>query len=179
MALKGTFNGFEGLGAAGAWNGSGLEYFTSAKANDVRQALYMASNGAFGRSIPIGGSRTIGQRVLGVIDALDAIEFTVDNSSSYVSGSSGLTVPIGVLVRVENAALSVTPRIYNKTTSAVATTSGGAACAATAEDYSGTDQRQTLLLTLQAGVNVYKLQFTASTRSYQFWGQGWRSLYIG
>lgn len=179
MGLKGTFNGFEGLGAAGAWNGAGGEFFQSTEANNLRQALYMAANGPFCRSVPIGGSKTTGLRALGVIDAVDAIEFTVDNTTSYVSGSSGLTVPINVLVRVENAALSVTPRIYNLTTAAAATTSGSAACAATADDYSGTNQRQTLLLTLQSGVNVYKLQFTASSLSYQFWGIGWRSLYIG
>lgn len=178
MALKGKFQGLEGLGTGGIWIGDLTERFSASRINELRQALYLFAAGTFHRSVPIGGSKSRGLMFSGTIDALDAVEFEVDNTSNGVSASDGLVVPVTVHLRVENAALAVTPRIYNVTQAAVATTTGGAACAATAEDYSGTDQRQTLLLTLQTGVNVYKLQFTATSASYQFWGQGWRSLYI-
>ncbi len=178
MSLKGSFEGLEGLGPGGVWLGDLTEYFSATKVNQLRQALYLFAAGTFHRSVPIGGSRTRGLRYSGVIDALDAVEFEIDNTSNGVSDSDGVQIPITVLVRVENDTIAVTPRIYNVTTSAAATTTGGAPCFATDEDYGGTDQRQTLLLTLQAGVNVYKLQFTSTDSTYQFWGQGWRSLYI-
>ena len=178
MALKGTFDGLEGLGLGGMWLGDLTEYFSATKVNHLRQALYLFAAGTFYRSVPIGGSRSCGLRYSGVIDAVDAVEFEIDNTANGVSDSVGVQIPITVLARVEHISIAVTPRIYNVTLGAVATTTGGTACAATAEDYSGTDQRQTLLLTLQTGVNVYKLQFTATDSTYQFWGQGWRSLYI-
>lgn len=178
MALKGSFQGLEGLGTGGAWLGDLTERFSATRINELRQALYMSAAGTFHRSVPIGGSKTRGLIATGVIDAIDAVEFEIDNSSNAVSASSDITVPIVVHVRVEHTAVAVTPRIYNITQDAVAVTTGEAACNATAEDYSGTDQQQTLLLTLQTGVNVYKLQFTSSGSEYQFWGQGWRSLYL-
>lgn len=178
MALKGKFEGLEGLGPGGAWIGDQTEYFSATIINQLRRALYLFAAGTFARSLPIGGSKTRGLRYAGTIDAVDAVEFEIDNTSNAVSSSAGLQVPITVLVRVENAAIAVTPRIYNVTQAAEATVTGAAPCTATAEDYSGTDQRQTLQLTLQTGVNVYKLQFTATDATYQFWGQGWRSLYI-
>lgn len=178
MSLKGSFVGLEGLGPTGAWLGDLTERFGAPRLNELRSAVWMFGAGTFHRSVPIGGSKTRGLMAAGVIDAIDAIEFEVDNTSSFVMGSTGVLVPITVLVRVENAAVAVTPRIYNVTMAAEATTTGGAACNATAEDYSGTDQRQTLLLTLQTGVNTYKLQFTSTGSASQFWGQGWRSLYI-
>lgn len=178
MSLKGKFEGLEGLGTGGIWVGDQTEYFSATIVNQLRRALYLFAAGSFYRSVPIGGSKTRGLRYAGVIDAIDAVEFEIDNSSNAVSTSDGVTVPITVLVRVESASIAVTPRIYNITQAASATVSGAAACNATAEDYSGTDQRQTLLLTLQTGINRYKLQFTATDSTYQFWGQGWRSLYI-
>lgn len=178
MGLKGTFDGLEGNGAGGVWIGDRTEYFSMVRVNAIRQAIYMSAAGTFHRSVPIGGSKSRGLLYAGTIDALDAVEFEIDNTSAAVSGSDGLVVPITVHVRVENAAIAVTPQIYNLTQSAVADTDGGEPCVETAEDYSGDTQRQTLLLTLQTGVNVYKLQFLSTGSSYQFWGQGWRSLYL-
>lgn len=177
MAITGAFVDLRGNGSGGAWIGDLSERFSASRLNEVRAALNLCGGGTFHRSMPIGGSQTRGQIVSGVIDALDAVEFEIDNTSNFVSASD-ILVPITVKVRVENVSLAVTPRIYNVTQAAEATTTGGAACNATAEDYSGTNQRQTLFLTLQTGVNVYKLQFTATGAAYQFWGHGWRSLYI-
>jgi hypothetical protein len=178
MSLKGKFEGLEGRGTGGTWIGDLTEYFSATIVNQLRRALYLFAAGTFHRSVPIGGSKTRGLRFAGTIDAIDAVEFEIDNTSNAVSSSDGLHVPITVLVRVENASIAVTPRIYNVTQAAEATVTGAAACVAIADDYSGADQRQTLLLTLQTGLNVYKLQFTATDSTYQFWGQGWRSLYI-
>lgn len=178
MSLKGPFVGLEGQGTGGSWLGNLTEYFTGPLVNGLRQALYQFAAGTYHRSVPIGGSRTRGLRYLGVIDAVDAVLFEIDNTSNYVGGSSGVLVPITVWVRVESAAIAVTPRIYNVTTAGVATASGAVACTGTLEDYTGSGQRQTLLLTLPTGVNVFKLQFVATGAGFQFWGQGWRSLYL-
>src|ERR1043166_3048753 len=124
MSLKGTFVGLEGLGPGGSWLGDNTEYFTGTRVNQLRRALYLFANGAFYRSVPIGGSRTVGIRYTGAIDAVDAVEFSIDNTGSYVSGSTGVVIPISVLCRVEDDSISVTPRIYNVTLSAVATVSG-------------------------------------------------------
>lgn len=177
MSLKGPFVGLEGRGTGGTWLGDKSEYFTAQRVNELRQALYLFAAGTFHRSVPIGGSRSKGLRYTGAIDAIDAVEFTIDNTSNGVSGSLGVIAAVAVLVRVENAALAVTPRLYNLTLGEVATVTGAAACTATAEDYSGTNQRQILLVTLPTGVHVYKLQFVSTGAAYQFWGQGWRGLY--
>lgn len=177
MAITGAFVDLQGNGTGGLWVGDKTERFGAARFNDLRAALNLSGSGVFQRSVPIGGSSTVGLRYAGVIDAVDAVDFTIDNTSSFVSASD-IVVPIIVKVRVEDATIAVTPRIYNVTLDAEATTTGGAPCVATDEDYNGTDQQQTLLLALQTGVNVYRLQFTATDSTFQFWGQGWRSLYI-
>lgn len=179
MSLSGNFSPVNGLGGSGQWLGDLTESVGAETLNKIRHALNMAAAGVFARAIPIGGSKSRGLMAGAVIDAIDAVDFEIDNTSSYVSGSGSLTVPITVHVRVESASLSVTPSIYNVTTAANATVSGAAACTATNEDYSGTNQKQTLLLSLATGVNVYRLRFTPTSASYQFWGMGWRGLYVG
>ncbi len=98
--------------------------------------------------------------------------FEIDNTSNQLSGSSGVVIQVRVRLRVENAAISVTPRIYNVTDSSVATTSGAAACSATATDFSGSNQQQTLALTAVSGKKKYKVQITPSAATYQAWASG-------
>lgn len=178
MALKGPFVGLEGGGSGGLWLGDKTEYFNAARVNELRQALFLFAGGTFHRSLPIGGSRTRGLMYTGVIDAVDSVPFDIDNTGNYVGSSSGVLVPITVWVRVESSLIAVIPRLYNMTLSSVASTAGGVACTATADDYTGANQRQTLLLSLPSGVNTFKLQFVSTGATHQFWGQGWRSLYL-
>lgn len=178
MALTGLAVSFDGLAGDGSWLGDRSEAVGSVKLNTIRDFLNMVAAGSFCRDVPIGGSFTTGLVGSAVVELIEPVYFTIDNTSSYVSGSSGLTIPITVYCRVENAAISVTPQIYNVTTAAVAATSGAAACSATATDYSGTNSIQTLLLTAAAGVNVYVCRVTPSAVTYQVFAKAWRSLKI-
>lgn len=108
-----------------------------------------------------------------VVDAIGQGDgFEIDNTNSQISGSASIIVQVRLRIRVGNVGVSVTPQVYNVTTSAVATTSGAAACAATNEDFSGTNQQQTLALTLAAGINKYKVRFTPTNAIYPVWVSG-------
>lgn len=178
MALKGVFDDLAGAAGDGSWLGDRTEYFGATGLNKIRKGLWQGASGNFARTVPVGGSLSRGLIGSAVVDVIDAVDFQIDNTSSYLSGSTGVTVNIVVWVRVENASISVTPQIYNVTTASVASTTGGAACSATATDFSGTDSKQTLVLTPAAGVNLYRLRATPSAATFQFWAMGWRSLYI-
>lgn len=162
----------------GAWIGNNTEHVTATSMNKVRNDLNMMASGTFGRSHSVGGSLTRGLVTAAATDVLDALDFEIDNTSSYVSGTSGITISVTVWVRVENAGISVTPRIYNVTDAGVATTSGSAACSATTADFTGTDSKQTLLLTLAAGVKKYRLQITPSAATYQVFAAGWLNIFV-
>ncbi len=175
--LTGIFAPGNAPGGA-AWLGNSTERVGATYLNKLRNDLNQAASGTFGRSHFVGGSLTRGLVTAAATDVLDSIDFEIDNTSSYVSGTSGITVTVTVWVRVENAAISVTPRIYNVTDSGVATTSGAAACSATALDFTGTDSKQTLVLTLAAGVKKYRLQITPSAATYQVWAAGWLNVFV-
>ncbi len=129
--------------------------------------------GIIGRNQYWGGDDNIGILAAIATDVLGQGDgFEIDNTGNQLSGSSGVVVQVRIRLRVENAAISVTPRIYNVTDAAVATTSGAAACAATATDFSGTNQQQTLALTLASGKKKYKVQITPSAATYQAWASG-------
>jgi hypothetical protein len=143
------------------------EFLQPAKDNADLMAL-----GCFARSLHGGGSEHLGFGVnvgTGWLTAYDCVEFEIDNSNSQVSGSTNLICQVRVMVRVENAAMSFTPRIYNFTDSSVPTQSGAAACSATATDFSGTNQKQTINLTLPAGKKRYVVQGQKSADTYQGW----------
>jgi hypothetical protein len=115
---------------------------------------------------PLGGSRNQALQHNAVIEAYDYLDIEIDSTEL-----EGLRVIARVEVRVENVGLSVTPQIYNVTDASVAGT--GAACAATAADYSGTDQKQSFSVTLGDGVKKYRLRLTPSNNTYQFWAIGY------
>jgi hypothetical protein len=116
---------------------------------------------------PLGGSRNVALQHSSVMDAYDYLDIEIDGTTLQ----SGMTVQARVEVRVENAATSVTPRIYNVTTATAMVT--GNACTATAADFSGTDQKQALSFTPTTGVNKYRLQLTPSNATWRVWGIGY------
>lgn len=152
--------------------------FNETHANRIQSDLDLLVNGDVARNRFLGGSDHIGIRGTAAVDVLNAVRFRIDNTSTQWSASSGITVQVVVYVRVANAAISVTPRVYNVTAAGVATTSGAAACSATARDWSGTDQIQTLVLTLASGVNDYVVQVTPSAATYPVFAKAWLHLYI-
>lgn len=79
-------------------------------------------------------------------------------------------------LRVSNGAISITPKLkYGTTISGitnVAMISGDAACSATADDYTGTDQIQDVLVTLPSGLKLWKAFVTVGgmpAAGYQAW----------
>lgn len=104
----------------------------------------------------LGGSRS--QALPQVASAQDAdsyIDIELDGTNL-----GGITKQARIECRTFNAATSVTPKVRNVTD---ATDAGvGAACSATNADYSGANQKQTIALTIAAGVKKYRLQGTPS-----------------
>ncbi len=138
----------------------------------LKDALDMLPLGLFGRNIYGGGSEVAGFAVgagTGWLTAVDCLEFEIDNSNNQISGSANLVCQVRVCVRVENAAITVTPRIYNLTDASAPTQSGAVACSATSADFSGSNQRQTIALTLPNGKKKFVVQVQKSADTYEVW----------
>jgi hypothetical protein len=160
-----------GSGGGGAYVSADIVDYVWA--NILRVDLTLLMLGIIGRNQYGGGDDNIGILASSVTDALNQGDgFEIDNTSNQLSGSTGVVIQVRVRVRVENAGISVTPRIYNVTDSSVPTQSGAAACTATATDFSGTNQQQTIALTPVSGKKKYKVQITPSAATYQAWASG-------
>jgi hypothetical protein len=134
-----------------------LDILTLANYNKIRDSIIADAHAVF----PLGGSRTFAIPTGGgAQDAIDYIEFDVPTAES-----GGATYKVSVEVKTENAATTITPRLYNVTDAAVTWT--GAAGTSTAW---GTYQVSSAL-TIAAG-KKYRLQFTKSDDVYEGWGIG-------
>lgn len=141
------------------------QVFGYQSANKIRDNLITLVSRRTGRSL--GGSRALPNFPvwddygdvyskppdLGPHDALDYVDIEIDGTNQ-----GGITYQARVEVRTANPGCSITPKIRNVTDSTDAGT--GAACTATNVDYSGTNQRQTITITLAGGVKKYRLQYT-------------------
>ena len=126
------------------------------------------SSGA-GASSSLGGSRTVGILAAVATDAINWIDVEVDGTAF-----AGWTLRARVEVRTSDVGTSVTPRVQNVTD---ATTAGtGVASTATATDYTGVNQIQTITVTLAAGVKKYRLQLTPSNANSDVYGIGYLEL---
>lgn len=134
-------------------------------ANNLRGNLIALVSRRDGRSL--GGSRALPNFAVydprqmifrskypgvGPHDAENYIDVEIDGTNL-----SGLTARARVEVR-GRAGVSITPKVRNMTDSTDAGT--GAACTASNPDFSGTNQKQTITLTLASGVKKYRLQYT-------------------
>lgn len=107
-------------------------------------------------SYHLGGSRTVTlPLVASAQDAQDWIDVEIDGTNL-----TGFTARLRVECRTLNAGTSVTPKLRNVTDGTDAGV--GVACSATAADYSGANQKQTITVTLATGVKKYRLQGTPS-----------------
>lgn len=105
---------------------------------------------------PLGGSRSVSlPLVASAQNAEDYLDIEIDGTNL-----GGFTANLRVECRTTNAGTSVTPKLRNMTDSTDAGT--GAACSATATDYSGANQKQTIVVTIAAGIKKYRLQGTPS-----------------
>jgi hypothetical protein len=102
---------------------------------------------------------------LGPSNVIDYVDVEIDGTNQV-----GITYQARVECRVDRVGLSITPKIRNVTdgTDAIA----GAACAAVALDYSGTNQKQTLVFVPAAGVKKYRLMFTLNNVGGSHWLTG-------
>lgn len=146
-------------------------------ANKIRDNLVVLASRRTGRFL--GGSRVVPNDValslfgpmraasvsLGPIDAYSYIDVEIDGTNQ-----SGITYQARVEVRTDQTAVSITPKIRNVTDSTDAGT--GSACTATAQDYSGTNQKQTIALTIASGIKKYRLQYSVSGLPVQTWATG-------
>lgn len=101
----------------------------------------------------LGGSRVLSlPQVASAQDAANYIDQEIDGTNL-----GGFTKQARVEVRA-GAATGITPKVRNVTAGTDAGT--GVSCTATNADYSGSNQKQTISLTLAAGVNKYRLMGT-------------------
>jgi hypothetical protein len=133
------------------------DILTLARYNKLKDSIIANAHAVF----PLGGSRTFALPVGGSAqDAIDYIEFEVPTSDS-----GGHTYKVVCEIKTENAATTVTPRLYNVTDASVNWT--GSAGTTTAW---GTYQVSSAL-TIAAG-KKYRLQFTKSSDTHEAWGIG-------
>ncbi len=166
-----NFEKLTGSGGSGAYVATDKWGYQTA--NRLRLDLNLLMLGIISRNQYGGGDDNIGILASSVTDVLNQGDgFEIDNTSNQLSGSTGVVIQVRVRVRVENAGISVTPRVYNVTDSSVPTQSGAAACTATATDFSGSNQQQTISLTPVSGKKKYKVQITPSAATYQAWASG-------
>ena len=138
-------------------------------ANAIRENLIALSSSRL--TYHIGGSRQMSlPLVASVQDAIDYIDIELDGTNM-----GGLTKQLRVECRTTNAGTSVTPKLRNLTDATDAAV--GAACTATNADYSGTNQTQTIAVTIAAGVKKYRLQGTPQNATYPTFVSGYLELF--
>lgn len=142
--------------------------------NPLNEDLKMLAAGSFMRNVFMGGSLSAGMKAEATGDIIlpDWRPIQVPNTSNRISGSPSVVVRARCMVRVSNAAISATPKIYNVTDAAAATISGQLGCSATLDDYSGVNQQQTVLITLPSGLKAFQPRITVGgtpAGGYQVW----------
>ncbi len=168
---------FQKLGGSGAFSVFvAADPFGYQSANKARTNENLLALGIFGRDKFAGGSELAAFGVgsgTGWLTAFDAVILIIDNTGTQASGSSGRVYQARGMVRVGNAGITMTPRVYNLTDSSVPTQSGALACAGIASDFSGTNQQQTIAFTPASGVKGYVIQGQKSADTDLAWLARW------
>lgn len=157
----------------------------------ARVGLDLMANADLGCNVPAGGSETEGidASATGDHKLYHYVPLVFNNTSDRWTGTaSTLVARYRFYVRVSNSGISITPKIWYAADDAtlisgptVATISGQAACTATAADYSGTNQIQTVDVTIPTGSKVWAAGFTIGgtpAAGYQVWARAWRDIFI-
>lgn len=103
--------------------------------------------------------------VAGTYDLRPQLPMRVDNRLNQISdfvdtNGATLVVQFRFFVWASAATITVTPAVYDITAAAAASISGQAACSASSEDFSGTNQQQSVALSLPNAVHYFKCQIT-------------------
>lgn len=156
----------------------------------ARNGLDMLALGSLGSEF-VGGDEDVAVSgdATGDFKLRNWIPHDFDNTSGQWTGTAAtLVARYEYLVRVSNGAITVTPKVWYAATFAAllsapvaATLSGEAACSATDEDYSGTDQFQLVDVTIPSGAKWWAAGFTIGgtpAAGYQVWARARRRIYI-
>lgn len=176
-----TFNPIVGGGAGGAYQVN--DPFGFQTAEKLRNDLALLALGCFQRNVFAGGSQDfwLDASASGDFDLPSWLPIEADNSNSQISGSSSVIVQFRYFLRVSNAGITATPKVYDITAGAAATISGAVACSTTLEDFSGANQQQTVTLTLPAAKHQFKPRVTiggSPATGYRVWGLAMYDCYI-
>lgn len=130
----------------------------------VKYNLELLTAGIIGMNRPAGGSEVeLGGSVAGTYDLRPMMTIGVDNRNNQISGFSDsngaiIVVQFRFYLWVSNSAITLTPAVYNTSTAAAATIGTVSACSASSDDFTGSNQMQTVALTLYNGFSYYKPQ---------------------
>ena len=162
-----------GPGSGGVWTDP-TDFLMTDHATPLMNLVNMMAAGALFIDKPVGGDEVTGVPTTATGDYVlfNWSPFFIDNRDNRLSGFSdgfGATfaATITMFLRVSNAAINATPKVWRATTRSglitsptAATISGAAACSAISSAYSGTNQIQRVTLTLPNAANFWKVGFT-------------------
>ena len=186
---------FHGTGSGGAWT-DGDKFKLTAGYTPLRDDVDLLLAAVVQRNVWLGGDEVNAKvaEATGDLVLVNWLPWLVDNTSAQISGftdsppsgsAATLTAQIRFFLRVSNAAINITPKVWYGSSmgsiSTVATISGTAACAATADDYSGTNQIQTVTLTIPSGVKYFKCGFTVAgvpASGYHAWARAVGDIFV-
>lgn len=185
-----------GSGTGGVFVADTDEFKEASGYTPLRDSIDAVLGALFQTNVPLGGSEVTGIKAEATGDSvvLDWVPWLVQNANSQMSGFSdappsgsaaAFVAQVRMFLRVSNAGITITPKVwYGSTMGAIttaATISGTAACSATNDDYSGSNQIQTVTITLPAGTKYLKLGFTVAgtpAAGYEAWARGWGDAYV-
>lgn len=159
----------------------------------VRINFDLIGKGVVQRNVWAGGDEIMGipGDTAGDVKLYHWMPLFFDNTSDQFGFSNSPAVSVAVytyFVRVSNAALTFTPKIWYAvdeetliTGPTVATISGQTACSATNADYSGTDQIQKVTVTMPSAARYWAAGGTIGgvpSAGYQAWARASRDIYI-
>lgn len=179
---------WHGSGTAGAFVAGTDELSEASHLTPARDNFDAMMAAAMQKNVYAGGSFEFGitAEATGDVDLRPALPIVVDNRGSRISGftdSQGavLKVQFRFYVRVSNAAITVTPKVYDIDAPGAATVSGAATSSGIATDYSGTNQVQVVALTLPTAKHSFKPQLTIGgtpATGYEVFGLAMFDLYV-
>jgi len=188
-----TLKRIHGTGTAGAWV-DGDKFKMTLGYTPLRDSLDIALAASFQKNLYVGGSDQVALDAVsaGDMTLLDFVPWLVDNTSGQLTGftdahSATLVVQVRFMLRVSGA-ITLTPKVFYGSSmtaiTTVATISGEAACSATNTDYSGSNQIQTIALTLPTGEKYFKAAVTvggsptSGSPATEAWARAYFDLYV-
>ena len=141
--------------------------------NNVGELLTALVRTAATVTYPLGGSKEIGRLSASYTPVPSAQRVTIDGT---LIAALAVSVRARLEMRTTDALTSVTMRVQNLTTLAIAGTS--ATSTATDTAYNGVNQQQAVALTIAAGSNVYELQIIGGNADTDVLGNGYLEVYV-